>query len=138
MNRLLHWLNGDLHDLLFSFITVFRLLADFFPNPNHWTERTGVFQLHGFSIKMQIAFERQCFPQHGTGDEVTPRFQGCRILLHEGVPRRIGGFRDSRGPFTRVERRRHPQYLRECDSCGEHGCGPGEMEGDAGDVGEGD
>ena len=79
MNRLLHWLNGDLHDLLFSFITVFRLLADFFPNPNRWTERTGVFQLHGFSIKMQIAFERQCFPQHGTGSSGVHAQQGSDL-----------------------------------------------------------
>jgi hypothetical protein len=28
--------------------------------------------------------------------------------------------------------------VRECDSCGERGCGPGEVEGDAGDVGAGD
>ena len=28
--------------------------------------------------------------------------------------------------------------MRERDSCGEHGCGPGEVEGDAGDDGEGD
>ncbi len=28
--------------------------------------------------------------------------------------------------------------MRERDSCGEHGCGPGEVEGDAGDDGTGD
>ena len=28
--------------------------------------------------------------------------------------------------------------MRERDSCGQHGCGPGEVEGDGGDVGAGD
>ena len=42
------------------------------------------------------------------------------------------------GPFTRPQRRGHPECMRERDSCGQHGPEPGAVEGDAGDVGEGD
>ena len=48
---------------------------------------------------------------------------------------------DQRGSlraFTRSQWRGHLEHLPERDSCGEHGCGPGEVEGDVGDAGERD
>ncbi len=40
--------------------------------------------------------------------------------------------------ITRPQWRGHPECLRERDSCGEHGCGPGEVDGHACDTGAGD
>ena len=37
--------------------------------------------------------------------------------------------------FTRAQWWGHVEYLRECDSCGEHGYRSGEVDGNAGDAG---